>query len=229
MQPRARVRPIAADDWEAITALEARAYRPLGLSEERAVLQSKARSSPATCFALDAAGRSPAGYLLALPYPESAAPSLTAREERVFRSRNLHLHDLVVAEELRGRGYGRLLLRRLAGQARRAGYERISLVAVGGSRGFWAANGFTARDGEVAGYGPGAVYMSMALPRPGDHGRHVLAGHPRGAGREEAGRNGIVRNGTVRNEPGRGERGRSDIGRNENSRDLTRRDESGMS
>lgn len=160
-----RIRRIADDDWDAIVALEAGAYTQLGLSEERAALQSKVWASPATCFVLDTGPRL-AGYLLALPYPESAYPDLTRPEEVVFHSRNLHLHDLVVAEDLRGHGLGRQLLARLAVGARRQGYERISLVAVGGSDTFWSANGFTARDGiaDPATYGAGAVYMSMALP-----------------------------------------------------------------
>lgn len=160
-----RIRPITGDDWDGIVALEAGAYTALGLSEERSALQSKVRASPATCFALDA-GHRLAGYLLALPYPESAYPDLARREQVVFHSRNLHLHDLVIAEDLRGRGLGRRLLARLTAGALQQGYERISLVAVGGSRTFWSARGFTARDGVVdhGEYGAGAVYMSLALP-----------------------------------------------------------------
>jgi GNAT superfamily N-acetyltransferase len=163
MDPNVRVRPIADDDWDGVVALEAGAYTALGLSEERAALESKVRASPATCFALDVERRL-VGYLLALPYPESAYPDLSRPEEAVFHSRNLHLHDLVIAEDLRGRGLGKRLLRRLATGARQQGYERISLVAVGGSHTFWSANGFTADDGvDSGGYGVGSVYMSMAV------------------------------------------------------------------
>lgn len=169
-----RIRRIAASDWADIVTLEAGAYTALGLTEGRAVLESKARVSPATCFALDVvpgastgrpAERRLGGYLLALPYPERSYPGLASREEVVFHSRKLHLHDLVIAEDLRGRGLGRLLFRRLAGGARRQGYEQISLVAVGGSHTFWSANGFTAHPGiaDPGDYGPGSVYMTMAL------------------------------------------------------------------
>ncbi|MBY8881456.1 GNAT family N-acetyltransferase [Actinacidiphila acidipaludis] len=178
---RTRIRPVAEGDWAGITTLENRAYAPLGLSEEPAALRSRARSSPATCFVLDVGPRL-AGYLLALPYPESAFPDLARAEETVFRSRNLHLHDLVVAEDLRGRGLGRRLLRHLTETARSAGYEEISLVAVGGSDTFWSANGFTARDERVPGdgYGVDPVYMSRpVLPdRAGEP--HPASGPPRG-------------------------------------------------
>ncbi|MEE4543696.1 GNAT family N-acetyltransferase [Streptomyces sp. V4-01] len=178
MDREMRIRPVADADWDGIVTLEAGAYTPLGLCEGRAALVAKVRASPATCFVLDA-GRRPAGYLLALPYPESAYPELADRDESVLDSPNLHLHDLVVAEELRGRGLGRRLLGRLTADARARGYERISLVAVGGSHTFWSANGFTAHDGiaDPRSYGAGSVYMSMPLP-PWRTGRQDRLGAP---------------------------------------------------
>jgi GNAT superfamily N-acetyltransferase len=158
------IRRIRDEDWGEIVALEAGAYTPLGLSEDRAALESKVRASPTTCFALHLE-RGLAGYLLALPYPASEFPELARREEVAFRSRNLHLHDLVIAEDLRGAGLGRRLLRHLTARARLQGYEQISLVAVGSSRTFWSANGFADRREAVnpQGYGPNSVYMTMAL------------------------------------------------------------------
>jgi GNAT superfamily N-acetyltransferase len=165
MSHEVRVRHISDDDWDGIVALEARAYAPLGLSEERAALESRVRASPATCFVLDVEQRV-AGYLLALPYPAFEYPDLTRTEEVVFRSRNLHLHDVVIAEHLRGRGLAKRLLHHLTATAEAQGYEQISLVAVAGSETFWAANGFAARNGAVntGSYGADAVYMSRAVP-----------------------------------------------------------------
>ncbi|MEU7581153.1 GNAT family N-acetyltransferase [Streptomyces sp. NPDC041068] len=178
-----RVRPIADGDWDDIAALESRAYTPLGLSEGRAELESRMRASPSTCFALDL-GWQFAGYLLALPYPESAYPDLRGTEGAALPSRNLHLHDIVVAEHVRHRGLGRHLLGHLTATALAQGYERISLIAVGGSETFWSARGFTARDGAApAGYGPTAVYMSKAVTAevssPGETGMWADAGAPR--------------------------------------------------
>ncbi|WP_446039448.1 GNAT family N-acetyltransferase [Streptomyces sp. SID1121] len=162
-----RVRPVSEGDWDGIVALESGAYAALGLSEERSALESRVRASPGTCFALDAEQRL-AGYVLALPYPEHGYPDLTRAEETaaVRESRtNLHLHDLVIDEGLRGRGLAKTLLHHLLATARAEGYERMSLIAVNGSDSFWAANGFTARPGvaPTEGYGPGAVYMSRAV------------------------------------------------------------------
>jgi len=161
-----RIRHISDGDWDGIVALEASAYTDNALSEERAALESRARSSPSTCFVLDFEERL-AGYVLALPYPMFQYPDLTRVEESAFHSRNLHLHDLVIAEGLRRRGFARQLLHQLTVTARSSMYERISLIAVGGSETFWSANGYDAHH-EVAlpgSYGTNAVYMSRAVQR----------------------------------------------------------------
>ncbi|MFF2010034.1 GNAT family N-acetyltransferase [Streptomyces sp. NPDC058195] len=162
---RVTVRAVRGGDWDAVVALEAAAYGAAGLSEGRAALESRAAASPATCFVLDHGSRT-AGYLLALPYPMFAYPDLDRTEDVVFHSRNLHLHDLVIAEDLRGRGLGRVLLGRLVAVAGTKGYGTVSLVAVGGSDTFWAASGFRPHRDVTppAGYGADAVYMSLAVP-----------------------------------------------------------------
>ncbi|WP_447035678.1 GNAT family N-acetyltransferase [Streptomyces sp. DSM 118878] len=164
-----RVRRIAEDDWDGIVELEARAYTRLGLTEGRHALRSRMLASPDTCFALDSGPRL-AGYLLALPYPETRYPDLGSLgnepAETSLPARNLHLHDIVVAEDLRQRGLAHHLLDGLTAAARAHGYERISLVAVGGSDQYWARRGYAADEGAglPAGYGPTAVYMSRAVP-----------------------------------------------------------------
>ncbi|MEU6141209.1 GNAT family N-acetyltransferase [Streptomyces sp. NPDC047081] len=163
------IRPIAACDWDAIVEMESYAYAALGLSEGRAALRSRAEASPDTCFVLDVGGE-PAGYLLALPYPPFKYPDLERSEAAGARStRNLHLHDLVVTERLRGRGLGQRLLNHLSPTAGSRGFERISLIAVGRSERFWSARGFTAYPGIApGGYGANAVYMSRSTKRAAD-------------------------------------------------------------
>ncbi|AXK33522.1 GNAT family N-acetyltransferase [Streptomyces armeniacus] len=161
-----RVRPLAEADWDGVAALESRTYAGLGLSEGRAALESRGRVSPGTCFAL-VQGPRLAGYVLALPYPLFRYPDLERAEAAAVKSArpsNLHLHDLVVEQGLRHRGLGGRLLRHLTATARSCGYERISLLAVGGSEPFWSAQGFAVQEGVVPlGYGPGAAYMSRAV------------------------------------------------------------------
>lgn len=159
-----RIRHISGADWDGITELEAAAYTANELTEGRAALESKARVSPGTCFVLDYRERT-VGYLLALPYPAEAYPDLTRAEQTAFRSSNLHLHDIVIAEGFRGRGLAAKLLVRLDETARAGSYERISLVAVDGTDAFWSANGYRVHDGVdiPAGYGRNAVYMSRPV------------------------------------------------------------------
>jgi predicted N-acetyltransferase YhbS len=171
------IRGIRPDDWEAIVTLESRAYTTLGLSEQQAALESRARASPTTCFVLEhegpahpgrIRGRRIAGYALALPYPRFRYPGLGEPEQTAFRSRNLHLHDLVVAEELRRRGLAGQLLGRLEAVAQAQRHQHVSLVAVAGSDAFWSRHGFAPHH-EVAApehYGAHAVYMSKPLGTP---------------------------------------------------------------
>ncbi|GAB2706468.1 GNAT family N-acetyltransferase [Kitasatospora kifunensis] len=159
------IRPIHDGDWDAVVALEAAAYTDGELSEERAALESRGRVSPGTSFVLEYERRV-VGYVLALPYPPYRYPDLSRAEQCARPSRNLHLHDLVIAERLRGSGLGTRLLSHLTETATAGAYERISLVAVGGADTFWAAHGFTAHP-EVAlppSYGTDALYMSRAVP-----------------------------------------------------------------
>lgn len=164
--PEVRVRAVGEDDWPRLAALEAEVYAPASLSEGAEALRSRGRASPATCFVLETGDRV-AGYVLALPYPRFRYPDLARPEEGTYDSRNLHLHDLVIARDLRGRGLGGRLLRHLTGAAGRLSYERISLIAVGGTEGFWAGHGYRPDPGaELHGrYGDGAVYMSRPVRR----------------------------------------------------------------
>ncbi len=158
------LRLVRDSDWPDIAALEADAYAGSSLAEGRVVLESRGRAAPATCFVLDLDGRV-AGYVLALPYPMFQYPDLTRAEQPAAPSRNLHLHDMVVARDERGRGRGSGLLSHLTQTAGAAGYEHISLVAVEGKAAFWGARGFRAHEEAAVppDYGDNAVYMSRAL------------------------------------------------------------------
>jgi ribosomal protein S18 acetylase RimI-like enzyme len=158
------IRHIRDDDWDTVVVLEAQAYTgALALSEDRSALVSKYRASPSTCFVLEA--EQIEGYLLSLPYPRFEYPALAQTEEVVRQSRNLHLHDLVIAQRLRGLGWARRMLRELISTARSKNYRWISLIAVAGSESFWRYQGFNpCSEIKLPGnYGADAVYMSKAI------------------------------------------------------------------
>ncbi|MEU9045011.1 MULTISPECIES: GNAT family N-acetyltransferase [unclassified Kitasatospora] len=164
-----RIRLLREDDWDEVVALEERAYAASGLSEGREALRSRHRASPDTCFVLEHTSRL-GGYLLALPYPLFRCPDLSRSEHEHGdgeggESTNLHAHDLVIAEELRGAGRSHRMLSHLEQTARAAGYRTLSLVAVRGSHVLWTPLGYRARP-EIelpASYGTRAVYMAMPL------------------------------------------------------------------
>ncbi|MFF7341263.1 GNAT family N-acetyltransferase [Streptomyces sp. NPDC008163] len=163
-----RIRPIEAADWEAIAELETHAYAERGLSEERGVLQSRAAASPATSFVLDT-GERIGGYLIALPYPRFRFPDPDVQENETHSSANLHLHDLVIGSGLRNHGWAKRMLRHLTDTARALRYERMSLIAVSGTAGFWSGQGYRPHPDVVlpAGYGPDALYLSRAITGEG--------------------------------------------------------------
>ncbi|MFG2913771.1 GNAT family N-acetyltransferase [Kitasatospora sp. NPDC048298] len=159
-----RIRLLADGDWDAVVALEHDAYAADGLSEGREALQSRARSSPGTCFVLERRG-AVCGYLLSLPYPPLRCPDLDRPEAAAYESRNLHVHDLVIAEELRGREVALGFIRHFRSHAQELGFERISMVAVRGADILLRLLGYRAhREVAVpASYGRRAVYMSMPV------------------------------------------------------------------
>lgn len=163
-----RVRAIKEPDWPRIAEIEHEAYAPLGLSEGEATLREWGRMAPETCFVLELEGVV-AGYVLALAHPAGEPPVLgrpgLVDEPSPDGDLNLHLHDLALSRDVRGRGLSKQLLRRLEHEAAARMFETIGLVSVGGSDGFWRASGFRARH-DVAvpdGYGSRPVYMSKAV------------------------------------------------------------------
>ncbi|MGC4950265.1 GNAT family N-acetyltransferase [Streptomyces sp. DT224] len=158
------IRLLREEDWGEVVAWEQRAYSASGLSEGEEALRSRHRASPSTCFVLEYEGAF-GGYLLALPYPLGRCPDLSLPEQGGPAATNLHLHDLVIAERVRGRGLAPRVLRHLEEAGRAAGYRTLSLVAVHGTQGMWAALGYRARPGTPlpASYGPDAVYMVREL------------------------------------------------------------------
>ncbi|MFC8447932.1 GNAT family N-acetyltransferase [Kitasatospora sp. NPDC057223] len=172
-----RIRLLREEDWDELVALEERAYAADGLSEGREALRSRHRASPSTCFVLAQAG-SLGGYLLALPYPLFRCPDLSRSEDPgrsgdagggSTRPTNMHVHDVVIAEGLRGQGLAGRMLRELERTARQSGHRTVSLVAVRGSHVLWSRSGFRARPeiGLPASYGAEALYMAKPLGLPG--------------------------------------------------------------
>jgi GNAT superfamily N-acetyltransferase len=73
----------------------------------------------------------------------------------------LHVHDVALLPELRGRGLGSAALLAFRALAQAHGYARMSLVSVHGSGPYWARFGFadSPASAALASYGAEARYM----------------------------------------------------------------------
>lgn len=101
------------------------------------------------------------GYCLAHPGRVGDAPALDSLLDRLPEKPDcLYLHDLALLDQSRGRGLGRAAVDMLAEVARRHGFRRIALTAVGSSPAFWSRLGFAAHGKGGASYG---AALSMVL------------------------------------------------------------------
>ena len=162
-----RWRAMAAADLEEVHRISAQVHP--AHPERAEVLAEKFRLFPQGCFVLEAAGRI-AGYCFSHPWTGGPPPPLdTFMTALPFGLSTYFIHDLTVAESVRGTGMGRALVPELFKAARDAGQELLVLVAVNNRGPFWQAAGFSETPGEAiqqaarAKYGAGAVHMSMRL------------------------------------------------------------------
>lgn len=139
---------ITPASWPQIMRIQAQSYQDLE-PESEAVLRSKWHTSPATCLqCVDDQGLM-LGYLLSHPWPHRALPALHREYHIEGPCSALYLHDLAVGRHAHGKGVGQRLVEALLHRARVAGFERIELVSVQGSEGFWARFGFSPRPQEA--------------------------------------------------------------------------------
>ena len=130
---------ITENSWIDILKIQEEAYVEIE-PEDVNVLKSKWLSSPKTC-AVYKVDNNISGYLLAHPWPSEIPPKLH-EECPITASLNLYLHDLALARESRGKGVAKKLVKNLIDIAKAQGFNKILLVAVQNSGGFWSNFGF---------------------------------------------------------------------------------------
>lgn len=160
-------RPMTADDLDAVADLAV-----LGFPhhfEGRPCFENRLALFPRGCFVLAEADGPPRGYLVAYPWRADAAPTLNTLIAAIPADASVfYLHDIALHPDARGAHRSRVIIERLADQARADGWPSIALVAVNDAAGFWARHGFAARDtpdmaAKLASYGPDARYMVRSL------------------------------------------------------------------
>jgi GNAT superfamily N-acetyltransferase len=162
-------------NWRAMTAADldaVAAVAAIGFPdhfEGRDCFENRLVLNPAGCFVLAGEDGAAHGYLVAYPWTESAAPSLNTLIAAIpDDAAVMYLHDLALDPAVRGRGWSRTIVERLAQDARAAGWPALALVAVNGAAPFWERHGFVIADppgmaDKLAGYGADARYMVRSL------------------------------------------------------------------
>ncbi len=155
-------RAMRSADLPAVMAIVA-ACHPHFL-EGPAIFEERMRLSPEGCWLLEGAGAAH-GYAVMHPALRFAPPALdTLLGELPQGDRVWYLHDVALLPQARGEGAASRLIAIAGRAARRAGLDRLALVAVNGSAPFWARRGFSriSQPGlaeKLVSYGQDAVYL----------------------------------------------------------------------
>lgn len=166
------------EQWEAIEEIQGASYLP-SLQEDISALQFKNDIENSVCRliqaplgqALSSERDQAVGYILAHPFPLDGVPDLNA-SNRAMRStgvkqneQNIFLHDFCLSKKVQGKGLGKRVIMNFMRLLTQLGFSSVSLVAVQGSRNFWASFGF--EQGSVSkcmnSYGNDAVFMYKEL------------------------------------------------------------------
>jgi len=137
--------------------------------EGRDCFENRLVLNPAGCFVLSDDRGAVGGYLIAYPWRHEGVPALNTLIEALPGDADVvYLHDLAIAPAVRGGGFSRPIVERLAQQARADGWPALALVALNDAVAFWQVHGFVVHDRpalrtRLAGYGESARYMVRRL------------------------------------------------------------------
>ncbi|KAH8175168.1 acetyltransferase (GNAT) family protein [Sarocladium implicatum] len=140
-----------------------------GLPEAMAVYEERLALFPAGCFVLDEDGKAQ-GYLISHPIRRDEPPALdTLLGQLAEDADTYYIHDMVVSNRVRGRGYAATGISQALSTATRDEYQRSCLISVYGTASFWGRHGFQKQEAtnamteKLRGYGSDAVYMVRQL------------------------------------------------------------------
>ena len=161
------IRPLRTGDIETVLLLQAAAYGGIELEQADAFLH-KLEYAPAGCWvAEDADGV--CAYVFSHPGRWLKPPAIGAVLTTAVQADCWYLHDLVVAEHVRGQQLALRLLGQVQRQAQSAGFARLALISLQQAVRYWVACGFTpveptsSLQTKLYEYGVGACYMVQRL------------------------------------------------------------------
>ncbi|RJF90943.1 GNAT family N-acetyltransferase [Sphingomonas cavernae] len=136
-----RWRAMKADDVSAVADVATVIH--LDYPENPAVFAACFALYPAGCHILEGDDGRVAGYLVSHPGRLDTPPVLDVPLKELPEPQDCYfLHDLALGAETRGRGFAGQAVDMVIEEARRGGFDRIALIAVGDAHGFWARQGF---------------------------------------------------------------------------------------
>jgi len=155
---------ISENSWQGILQVQEEAYTDIP-HEEVAVLKSKWKVSPETCFVYKDNENKILGYLLAHPWNSDEPPQLFETLPHNSTGDTLYLHDLAVSSNARNLGVGSQLSNKILEIAKLKKFRRVLLVAVQGSEYYWFNFGFREVQNVSASqsYGSNAKLMSLEV------------------------------------------------------------------
>ena len=130
-----------AADLPAVGAVAA-AVHP-AYPERPAVFAERLRLFPPGCLVLEGEDGAVSGYVVSHPWLLGRPPALDSLLGALPPApTTYYLHDIALLPATRGSGAAGAALRRVEAVARAGGLANLTLVAVGGSAGFWRHQGF---------------------------------------------------------------------------------------
>jgi len=156
--------------WRGMTLADHLAVERIGVlvhpdhPEAPDIFAERLRLFPAGCLVLPG----PAGllgYAIAHPWRFGQPPRLnTLLGALPAQADTFYIHDIALLPETRRSGAGAAAIGLLAALAASLGLPNLSLVAIGGTHGFWQRQGFAVHDdpalqAKLASYGPAARFM----------------------------------------------------------------------
>lgn len=136
------------------------------MPERFEVLREKYELFPAGCYGLKVDYKT-VGYGIAHPWLTKAIPTVDAFLGRLPDSPNcIHVHDVGILPEARGRDASGAYMGIMRGLARRMGLRYLTLVSVYGTDALWSRYGFEVVPVRAMdSYGSTAKYMACDLDR----------------------------------------------------------------
>lgn len=158
-----KICPAQLLDLRNLEQIEAAVYPP-HLAESPEVLGSRIKIAPHFC-GVAKLDHHCVGYVLAHPWLDNSSPGLGKILDSIPQNADvIHLHDMAVLPEMRGKGAARLMLTWLESRLLVEGFSAITLVAVDGADKFWRVMGFDDL-GPASGYDDVARLMRRHVPK----------------------------------------------------------------